>query len=40
MTMKHIMIIIVSVFLVMIFSAGANAEQQIIMKIEGMTCRL
>jgi len=38
--MKRIFIIALSVFLVMMISAGAVADQQIIMKIDGMTCKL
>ncbi len=38
--MKHIMVILVSVLIALIHSANVNADQQIIMEIEGMTCKL
>ena len=38
--MKQMIVIFMSVFFTLIFSANVNAEQQIIMEIEGMTCKL
>ena len=38
--MKHIIVILVSVLIALIHSANVNADQQIIMEIEGMTCKL
>ena len=38
--MKPIMIICLSVFLVLVSAADAHADQQIIMEIEGMNCKL
>jgi hypothetical protein len=38
--MKYIIIIVVSVLIGLIHSANVNADQQIIMEIEGMTCKL
>ena len=38
--MKHIIVIAVSVLIALIYSANVSADQQIIMEIEGMTCKL
>ena len=38
--MKRKMVIFLSVFFALISAAEANADQQIIMEIEGMTCKL
>ena len=38
--MKYIIVIAVSVLIPLIHSANINADQQIIMEIEGMTCKL
>ena len=38
--MKHIIVILVSVWIALIHSANVNADQQIVMEIEGMTCKL
>ena len=38
--MKPTMVIFFSVFLALISAADAEADQQIIMDIEGMTCKL
>ena len=38
--MKHIIVIAVSVLIALIPSANVSADQQIVMEIEGMTCKL
>jgi hypothetical protein len=38
--MKHIIVILVIVLIALIFSPNVNADEQIIMEIEGMTCKL
>jgi hypothetical protein len=38
--MKHIIVMVVSVLIALIHSANVDADQQIIMEIEGMTCKL
>ena len=38
--MKHIIVVFVSVLITLIHSANVSADQQIVMEIEGMTCKL
>jgi hypothetical protein len=38
--MKHIIVIVISFLIALFVSSNADAEQQIIMEIEGMTCKL
>ena len=38
--MKPIIVILVFVLIALIYSTNVNADQQIIMEIEGMTCKL
>ena len=38
--MKHIIVILISFLIALFVSPDANADQQIIMEIEGMTCKL
>ena len=38
--MKYLIVIAISVLIPLIHSTNVNADQQIIMEIEGMTCRL
>jgi hypothetical protein len=38
--MKYVLVTMVAVFIFLISSASVSADQQIIMQIEGMTCKL
>ena len=38
--MKSIIVIVVSVLIALIHTVNVNADEQIIMEIEGMTCKL
>ena len=38
--MKHIIVILISFLIALFVSSNADADQQIIMEIEGMTCKL
>ena len=38
--MKYVLVTMVAVFILLISSASVSADQQIIMQIEGMTCKL
>jgi copper chaperone CopZ len=38
--MKHMIVIFISFFITSIFCSNVNADQYVIMEIEGMTCKL
>jgi uncharacterized membrane protein YciS (DUF1049 family) len=38
--MKYVLVIMVAVLIFLISSANVSADQQIVMEIEGMTCKL
>ena len=38
--MKYVLVILVAVLISLIPSVNVNADQQIVMEIEGMTCKL